>query len=70
MAFEFPDVRDEQKHAVALYQAVLAVPAPRDTDSPLVQQGAALFEAAGCQHCHLPQLESGPQALEAFVLSR
>jgi len=70
VTFEFPDVSDEQMHAVALYQALLAVPATRGQDDPAVQQGAALFEAAGCQHCHLPQLETGPQALHPLLANR
>jgi len=54
---------DAQLEDVVFYQAALAVPAARNWDDPIVQQGKALFEQAGCQHCHLPELTSGANAL-------
>jgi CxxC motif-containing protein (DUF1111 family) len=60
--FDTPDLNDEQLDAVVFYQGALAVPAPRHQDEAQVVQGRALFSAAGCQHCHLPELQSGATA--------
>lgn len=58
-----PDVTDSQLADVVFYQAALAIPAQRDRDDAQVREGRALFDAAGCQHCHLPELQSGKSTL-------
>lgn len=60
--FVAPDLTDEQLAAIVFYQSTLAVPAPREQDSAAVVQGRVLFEQAGCQHCHVPELFSGNEA--------
>lgn len=58
-----PDVTDEQLADVVFYQAALAVPAPRAVDDVQVREGRELFHDAGCQHCHLPELQTGTSTL-------
>jgi CxxC motif-containing protein (DUF1111 family) len=65
-----PDINDEQLDAVVFYQSALAVPAPRHQEEAQVVQGRALFDAAGCQHCHLPELDSGKAALPELANQR
>ncbi|MCP5348600.1 MAG: c-type cytochrome [Pseudomonadales bacterium] len=59
------DVTEEQLRDVVFYQAALAVPAPgaSDTGDVDIQQGRELFMQAGCQHCHIPELQTGAAAL-------
>ncbi len=55
-----PDVTLEEAELVSLYVRGLAVPAPRNQEAPLIQQGKALFLQANCDGCHTPQLTTGP----------
>ena len=57
------DLTDIQLADVVFYQAALAVPAPRNSGDASVREGQRLFEEAGCQHCHLPTLTAGANAL-------
>jgi CxxC motif-containing protein (DUF1111 family) len=57
-----PEVPDEEVLLVAFYSSSLAVPAQRTPDAPLVQQGAAVFEAAQCSACHIPEVTTGIHA--------
>lgn len=71
LPFASPDLTDEQLASIVLYQSALAVPAPRDQDAAAVVQGRLLFEQAGCQHCHVPELVSGNEAaLPVFANQR
>ncbi|HYB08799.1 MAG TPA: di-heme oxidoredictase family protein [Alphaproteobacteria bacterium] len=54
-----PKIGDEFLDAATFYVAQLAPSLPREQDSPIVKQGAVLFEQAGCAECHRPTLESG-----------
>ena len=54
-----PEISDDDLLKVVLYARTLAVPAQRDPTDPQVQAGAALFEQAGCQSCHVAELETG-----------
>ncbi len=49
------EVSDSILHAVAFYVRTLAVPARRSTDAPDVLRGEALFVAAKCDRCHVPE---------------
>lgn len=49
-----PEVSDHQIALIGTYLAGLAVPARRDTDSPLVRSGESLFHSIGCAACHVP----------------
>lgn len=69
-AAERPTGADEQGVELAaehldrlvFYTRTLAVPAARDLDQPEVRRGEEVFEAARCSACHLPRLETGPDA--------
>ncbi|NJN23690.1 MAG: c-type cytochrome, partial [Acaryochloridaceae cyanobacterium RL_2_7] len=54
-----PEVSDQFLQKLTTYIALLAVPARRDLDDAQAQQGARLFYQANCNHCHLPQMETG-----------
>jgi CxxC motif-containing protein (DUF1111 family) len=44
---------------INVYSRRLAVPRQRGADLPEVQRGEARFMEAGCQHCHMPTMETG-----------
>lgn len=54
-----PELDDEELEAATFYVQTLAVPAPRDLDSPEVLRGEELFVEAGCAGCHVPRLQTG-----------
>jgi CxxC motif-containing protein (DUF1111 family) len=58
-----PDLAPSFLERLTLYTRLLAVPAQRDPDDPMVQRGEALFREVGCAACHLPTLRTGPAAL-------
>lgn len=49
------ELTDSILHAVTFYVRTLAVPARRNTEAPMVQQGGSLFQQAGCVRCHVPE---------------
>lgn len=49
------ELTDSVLRAVAFYVRTLAVPARRNTDDPQVLRGEALFTAAKCDRCHVPE---------------
>jgi len=55
------EMTDGDTTAVAIYQALLAVPgrvSPKDQNRKnLVRQGGELFDAIGCTDCHIPSLK-------------
>jgi CxxC motif-containing protein (DUF1111 family) len=57
-----PEISRQILDAVVLYASTLAVPAQRDTDSAIVQNGSRLFKSLGCAACHLPNLQTGEKA--------
>ncbi|WP_395456568.1 di-heme oxidoredictase family protein [Azospirillum melinis] len=57
-----PELSDEQLDLVTLYTRLLAVPARRNADDPLVRVGEDLFATIGCAACHTPTLRTGPSA--------
>jgi len=54
-----PEVSDQILESVTFYSRVLAVPARRSVDDPLVRRGEELFRAAKCATCHREQLTTG-----------
>lgn len=54
-----PEVSDKILDSVAFYSRVLAVPARRSVDDPLVRRGEELLRAAKCAACHREQLTTG-----------
>lgn len=57
-----PEVSDKVAGFVTFYARSLAVPARRNLGSPVVQQGARLFNEAGCASCHTPRHQTGEVA--------
>ena len=62
-----PEMSDKQLDKMTFYMHTLAVPARRDVADPIVMQGAALFEDAGCVSCHKPQIKTGPHEVNAVA---
>ena len=54
-----PEVSDSRLEKVEIYVQTLAVPAMRDTEAEMVQQGARLFVQSQCSTCHTPRHETG-----------
>jgi CxxC motif-containing protein (DUF1111 family) len=52
------EISDSLLYAVAHYIATLAVPARRNADDFLVQQGKQIFNAIGCAACHRPMMKT------------
>ena len=50
---------------LTLYSRLLAVPAQRNSDDPVVKKGEALFTSLGCSACHTPTLSTGREAVLA-----
>jgi CxxC motif-containing protein (DUF1111 family) len=53
------EISDDDLLKTVLYASALAVPAQRDSDTQLVQQGRELFEQVQCSACHVPTLQTG-----------
>ena len=54
-----PEITDETLAAAVFYIQTLAVPAPRDVETPAVVEGEELFEGLGCADCHVPRHVTG-----------
>lgn len=54
-----PEVDAAKVSRVAHYLRVLAVPAQRTPDDPVVSRGREAFGRAGCTACHVPELRTG-----------
>lgn len=63
-----PEVTTQRLSAVTGYLATLGVPARRNVADPRVLRGEALFAAAKCAACHVPELRTGDYP-EAPMLS-
>jgi len=59
---EQPEVSDEILAFVVFYARHLGVPARRNLDDPVVQQGQQLFMASQCASCHTPHFQTGTLA--------
>jgi CxxC motif-containing protein (DUF1111 family) len=57
-----PEIDQLKLDLVTFYVTLLAVPARRDVDDPIVRQGEGLFAAAGCASCHVTTLVTGELA--------
>ncbi len=53
-----PEISREILNAVIFYASMLAVPARREVDDPVVLQGQKLFNQVGCAACHTPQFKT------------
>lgn len=54
-----PELDDVRLAEVLFFSRTVAVPARRDVNDPVVQQGEALFLSLGCSGCHVPVLQTG-----------
>lgn len=54
-----PEVSDEHLSLVVFYASTLAVPAQRNSDDPIVQEGEQLFVEAQCSACHISEVTTG-----------
>jgi CxxC motif-containing protein (DUF1111 family) len=54
-----PEIDQDKLEDVTYYAHVLAVPARRDADDPVVLRGKELFFAAGCESCHAARFVTG-----------
>jgi len=54
-----PEIDERTLSDVVFYQATLAPAARRNTDTPAVQRGQALFAQAQCGSCHRPSYTTG-----------
>ena len=54
-----PEIPDSRLEKVTIYVQTLAVPAMRNTEDQVVQQGARLFVQSQCSACHTPRHETG-----------
>jgi len=59
------EARDEQIDLITDYLRLLAPPRQRDTDNPVVERGAVLFDEAKCSVCHVPEMQTGEHAAYA-----
>jgi CxxC motif-containing protein (DUF1111 family) len=65
-----PELTDDKLERIVFYSRALAVPAPRDVESPVVRAGAALFTAFGCAACHVPECTTSEQATHPAFAAR
>ncbi|MGE0868555.1 MAG: di-heme oxidoredictase family protein [Kofleriaceae bacterium] len=54
-----PEIDQDKIDDVTYYSRLLAVPARRDFEDPVVLQGKAVFADLGCASCHTPKLVTG-----------
>lgn len=62
-----PEVTPEQLQAIVTYHQALAVPAARTQKDPAAQRGERIFEAAGCDVCHVAELSTGKHPQHAWL---
>ena len=58
-----PEIKDEFVEKLVFYVQAIAVPRQRDETNTQVSRGEALFRQAGCAACHMPTLQTGPDAV-------
>jgi CxxC motif-containing protein (DUF1111 family) len=57
------DTSDKFFAKLNLYTRLIAVPAQRKPNDPVVKKGEALFNQFGCGACHVTTLQTGPEAV-------
>jgi CxxC motif-containing protein (DUF1111 family) len=60
------ELSDDQLADLVTYVSSLGVPAVRNTEDPLVEEGAEVFIDIGCGSCHTPTLRTGPHPVESL----
>lgn len=61
---------DDQIDLITAYLRLLAPPKQRNTNDPVVKHGANLFRKAQCSVCHVPEMQTGPNAVYAPLRNR
>ncbi len=54
-----PELSNEFLDKIEFYMRMLAPPAARGLEKPVVQRGEAMFFAANCHTCHTPEFQTG-----------
>ncbi len=62
-----PELDDHKLERVTFYSSTLAVPARRDTDDPVVEEGESLFATVGCTACHRETLHTGDSEIDGLA---
>jgi len=62
-----PEVDDRRLAALVDYTRLLAVPARRDVEDPVVRRGADRFDEVGCTGCHTPTWVTADDAHPALA---
>jgi CxxC motif-containing protein (DUF1111 family) len=62
-ATDGPEIKQEFLEKLVFYVQAIAVPRQRDETTPQVMRGEAVFREAGCASCHMPALQTGPDAV-------
>lgn len=57
-----PEVPQSKITAITNYMKLVAVPARRKADNASVLAGKEIFFKAGCKNCHIPKMQTGPNA--------
>jgi len=58
---------DEDLGGFTDFMRYLAPPGRRQPETPMVQNGERLFDAIRCTACHVPAMETGPNAVRALA---
>jgi CxxC motif-containing protein (DUF1111 family) len=62
-----PELDDRKLDQVTFYTRTLAVPARRDVGAPATTAGQQTFEDIGCTACHVDELRTGEDGVEALA---
>lgn len=62
-----PELEERALADVVFYIRTLAVPARREWDTPEVLKGRDLFGKAGCVSCHIPKMNTSPDAVPRYL---
>ena len=58
-----PEIDEDVVRMTTIYVQTLGVPARRNLDDPMANDGRRLFETIGCTSCHVPRLVTGAHDL-------
>lgn len=65
-----PELENDALDAVVFYIQTLAVPARRNLEDPLVQEGKKLFFQIGCESCHTSKMTTRSDAQPAHLANQ
>lgn len=61
-----PEIGSDEFNNVVFYMRTLKPPPRRGAADPAVLAGERVFEQVSCSSCHVPELRTGPSAIEAL----